>query len=55
MKKRLTLTGSMLRHDGPKEKAALYQIILEKFWPHVMDGTIAPVIICSPLFLCRMP
>jgi NADPH2:quinone reductase len=44
MKKRLTLTGSMLRHDGPKEKAALYQIILEKFWPHVINGTIAPVI-----------
>lgn len=44
MKKRLTITGSMLRHDGPKEKAVLHQIILEKFWPHVINGTIAPVI-----------
>lgn len=44
MRKRLTITGSMLRHDGLEEKAALHQIILEKFWPHVINGTIAPVI-----------
>ncbi len=44
MKKRLTITGSMLRHDGLEEKTALHQIILKKFWPRVIDETIAPVI-----------
>jgi NADPH2:quinone reductase len=44
MKKHLTITGSMLRHDGPEAKAALHQIILEKFWPKILDGTISPII-----------
>ena len=44
MKKRLTITGSTLRHDSPEEKEGCAEMIREIFWPEIVSGTIRPII-----------
>ena len=43
MKKRLTVTGSTLRHDSAEDKSDLcLEILQDIFWPEVIDGKIRP-------------
>ena len=44
LRKRVTLTGSLLRSRPPQDKAAMARAIEEKVWPHVAAGRIRPVI-----------
>lgn len=44
MKNKLTITGSMLRHDSLENKIKLADKIRESFWPLVVTGQIKPVI-----------
>lgn len=44
MKNKLTITGSMLRHDSLSDKIKLADIIRKSFWPLVISGQIKPVI-----------
>ena len=42
MKKRLTITGSTLRHDSAEDKATYASMIQDVFWPDVVAGAIRP-------------
>lgn len=42
MRRRLTLTGSLLRPRPVEEKAAIAQQLREKVWPALADGTLSP-------------
>lgn len=44
MLKRLTLTGSTLRPRSVEQKAAIAQALLEKVWPLLEAGRVAPII-----------
>jgi len=44
MRKRLTLTGSTLRHRSRTEKAQLMRRVEEKAWPWVMEDKVKPLI-----------
>lgn len=44
LRKRVTLTGSLLRSRPPQDKAAMARAIEEKVWPHVASGRIRPAI-----------
>ncbi len=50
MLKRLTVTGSTLRPQSPKVKAAIAQNLFTHIWPKIESGAIKPVIAqCFPL------
>ena len=42
MKKRLTVTGSTLRHDSAEDKKTYAEMLQDIFWPEVIDGKIRP-------------
>jgi NADPH2:quinone reductase len=44
MRKRCTITGSTLRPRSPAEKGLIARELLERVWPLLEDGTVAPVI-----------
>jgi NADPH2:quinone reductase len=44
MRKRLTITGSLLRPQPPTAKAAIARALEAKVWPLLANGTIRPVI-----------
>jgi len=44
MKKRLTITGSMLRPRGVKEKGAIARDLEAKVWPLLAAGMVAPLV-----------
>ncbi len=44
MRKQITLTGSMLRHDSTANKTRYADMVRTVFWPLVLDGNIKPVI-----------
>ena len=44
LRKRVTLTGSLLRSRPPQDKAAMARAIESQAWPHVASGAIRPVI-----------
>jgi putative PIG3 family NAD(P)H quinone oxidoreductase len=44
LQKRLTITGSSLRPRTVEQKGAIARALLEKVWPHLEAGSLAPVI-----------
>lgn len=42
--KGLRVSGAMLRQRTPAQKAHLFEIIIEKLWPHVASGALKPFI-----------
>jgi len=44
MRKRLTLTGSLLRPRSVEEKGAIARMLRERVWPLIEAGRVRPVI-----------